>query len=391
MNAGKLVKSVTSDEEGWTVTFSDDTSIYIISREGLKSAVPRLSIDENGYWMVSYDGTSYIYLLDNSGNRVQSKGKDGADGKDGQDGKDGANGKDGQDGADGKDGQDGKDGADGKDGQDGKDGANGKDGQDGKDGADGKDGLTPETISVRVIINNLGCYAFELYSTLEPDKIFDVINTSYSANPATVISSIVRNDIDDLITISMADGSTFTFKIDPTLSTQHNCDISSVKLFLKDNREYLLRDITADISGNNVNILIPYICDISNMKLTVELYNKDAYVVENINEALDLTKRHNLTVSHPDGSTKTYTVNTRVFTGLPIMTIETENRFLPSDKNTYVTGTIDISQTNEFPTGFSASTSLKGRGNATWGYPKKPYRIKLDKKASIFDIPADKS
>ncbi|MDE6668588.1 MAG: DUF4988 domain-containing protein, partial [Muribaculaceae bacterium] len=101
MNAGKLVKSVSSDEEGWTVTFSDNTSIYIISREGLKSAVPRLSIDETGYWMVSYDGNSYIYLLDNSGNRVQSTGKDGLDGKDGQDGKDGLDGKDGQDGKDG--------------------------------------------------------------------------------------------------------------------------------------------------------------------------------------------------------------------------------------------------------------------------------------------------
>ena len=26
---------------------------------------------------------------------------------------------------------------------------------------------------------------------------------------------------------------------------------------------------------------------------------------------------------------------------------------------------------------------MKGRGNSTWGYPKKPYRLKLNKKAEI--------
>ena len=32
---------------------------------------------------------------------------------------------------------------------------------------------------------------------------------------------------------------------------------------------------------------------------------------------------------------------------------------------------------------YTGKTEVKGRGNSTWGYPKKPYRLKLDKKSEI--------
>lgn len=34
---------------------------------------------------------------------------------------------------------------------------------------------------------------------------------------------------------------------------------------------------------------------------------------------------------------------------------------------------------------------MKGRGNSTWGYPKKPYNIKLDSKAKLFGMEKAKS
>lgn len=33
---------------------------------------------------------------------------------------------------------------------------------------------------------------------------------------------------------------------------------------------------------------------------------------------------------------------------------------------------------------------IRGRGNATFGYPKKPYKIKLDEKSEILGMPSDK-
>ena len=38
----------------------------------------------------------------------------------------------------------------------------------------------------------------------------------------------------------------------------------------------------------------------------------------------------------------------------------------------------------------NASSSFKGRGNSTWTYPKKPYAIKLDKKAEVLGMPKHK-
>ncbi|MBQ0006702.1 MAG: CotH kinase family protein [Alistipes sp.] len=43
-------------------------------------------------------------------------------------------------------------------------------------------------------------------------------------------------------------------------------------------------------------------------------------------------------------------------------------------------GTVDL----------DASTSIRGRGNTTWEYPKKPYTIKLDSKSKVLGMPSDK-
>ena len=66
------------------------------------------------YWTLNGE-----WMLDDTGNKIPTTGKDG---KDGQDGTDGADGAPGQDGADGADGAPGQDGAAGTPGQDGKPG-----------------------------------------------------------------------------------------------------------------------------------------------------------------------------------------------------------------------------------------------------------------------------
>ena len=210
---------------------------------------------------------------------------------------------------------------------------------------------------------------------------------------SSVISSITKDDGADIITITIADGTVFYFKVDPSLSINKECDIRTFKLLLKDNPEVLLSDITATVNGQYIDILIPYICDVSRVIPFIELVNENSEIEEmGLLQGIDLTKKQVMTISNQDGNRKEYVIRTRVFTGLPIVRIETENRYVSPDKNEYVNGTIDISKTNEFPTGFSSGIKLKGRGNATWiAYPKKPYRIKLDDKASVFDMASDKS
>ncbi len=39
---------------------------------------------------------------------------------------------------------------------------------------------------------------------------------------------------------------------------------------------------------------------------------------------------------------------------------------------------------------YSGTLQMRGRGNSTWGYPKKPYKLKLDSKASLMGIAKNK-
>ncbi len=74
-------------------------------------------------------------------------------------------------------------------------------------------------------------------------------------------------------------------------------------------------------------------------------------------------------------------------TNLPTVTIHTENNVDPYDKVNQITSTITIiSQDGKHILSEPGTTRL--RGNASLNFPKKPYRIKFDKKQNILDAPA---
>ena len=51
-------------------------------------------------------------------------------------------------------------------------------------------------------------------------------------------------------------------------------------------------------------------------------------------------------------------------------------------KDSYESGTLTVNGKSTYESCI-VKTEIKGRGNSTWGYPKKPYRLKLNKKAEI--------
>lgn len=78
---------------------------------------------------------------------------------------------------------------------------------------------------------------------------------------------------------------------------------------------------------------------------------------------------------------------------LPVVRITTDGGAAIADKKNYVPGTIEISDTEHLyseETVFKAAMGIRGRGNSTWSWPKKPWKVKLDKKASVLGMPADK-
>jgi len=73
-----------------------------------------------------------------------------------------------------------------------------------------------------------------------------------------------------------------------------------------------------------------------------------------------------------------------VNTGLPVVYINTEDEKPVVSKDDYVNGNMIIKNEGEIVS--ENSMRIKGRGNATWTYEKKPYKIKLDKKAPILGM-----
>ncbi|MBJ2188098.1 MAG: CotH kinase family protein [Muribaculaceae bacterium] len=73
---------------------------------------------------------------------------------------------------------------------------------------------------------------------------------------------------------------------------------------------------------------------------------------------------------------------------LPVMYINTENHEEIKSKEDYLAATYYIEGVDGFGTAETPlALQIRGRGNYTWtGYDKKPYRLKLDKKAELFGM-----
>ncbi|MBR3382991.1 MAG: CotH kinase family protein [Clostridia bacterium] len=77
---------------------------------------------------------------------------------------------------------------------------------------------------------------------------------------------------------------------------------------------------------------------------------------------------------------------------LPKLFIDAAEDFENIDRETWVDASYTLTLgTKEFSSGdYEGTGKVKGRGNSSWAYPKKPYSIKLDSKASWLDIPKTK-
>lgn len=78
---------------------------------------------------------------------------------------------------------------------------------------------------------------------------------------------------------------------------------------------------------------------------------------------------------------------------IPVVRLATENAAEIVSKDDYLNGTIRIEDPSRHFSDvdvYEGTMRIRGRGNSTWGMPKKPYRIKLDKKASLLGLAPEK-
>lgn len=77
-------------------------------------------------------------------------------------------------------------------------------------------------------------------------------------------------------------------------------------------------------------------------------------------------------------------------TGLPVVCIDTEGGKTIDSKEDYVNAAFSILGRGGYDDLESIACGIRGRGNTTWTWPKKPYLIKLDEKTSVLGMPKHK-
>lgn len=101
-----------------------------------------------------------------------------------------------------------------------------------------------------------------------------------------------------------------------------------------------------------------------------------------------------LTVCSSSGERMSFAyVNPEFEARLPMVNITTEGGKSITSKEDYVNGKLSIINPDNkygFADGFSADMKIRGRGNSTWGMPKKPWKIKFNEKQCLFNMSTDK-
>lgn len=520
------VDAVTEGTGGWNVEFSDGSNIVLYNgadgadgtdgkdgqdgkdgadgedgkdgadgqdgvdgKNGRDGITPYLLIDQDGYWAVSYDGgNSFTRLMDNNGNYVKAQGPQGEKGEQGSQG------------------EQGETGAQGPQGDKGEQGEQGPQGEQGEKGDEG--------LSVRVVVNQDGYYTYEMYYGSSPENVVDVVVTPFPADESRVLSSISQDDVTKVITLTLANGESFTFnmefniptsiailttsdvvlgkgtsasfefRVNPSSAlfdydvTSEDCAIeldqvgvsrvssyvtapthyrlakveqvynavgelkvgqyratiedlnlsasyheqvalvlsvadgngnpiqisssainvraatnefASFSFLASDNNGKVLTDVQVPVA-DNMSVCIPYLADF-NLVVSFST-NGEAVYVDNVEQhsgksVQDFSEPVTYKVRSVDGDVRSYVVSV-TNSGLPIVAIATPDAQSITSKEKWMNdATMTIIKDGK--TDYSGTMSIRGRGNTTWSaYPKKPYALKLDSKASILGMPKHK-
>lgn len=77
-----------------------------------------------------------------------------------------------------------------------------------------------------------------------------------------------------------------------------------------------------------------------------------------------------------------------LFSNLPVLYIDTDDGAEPTSAKEEHAAWLFMQGNDEFTSQYDGATTVKVRGNSTKGYPKKPWKLKLDKKTNLCDLNA---
>lgn len=210
-------------------------------------------------------------------------------------------------------------------------------------------------------------------------------------------SGVTQNDFSNPVTYTVVaeDGSKKNYTV--IVSKSSVAELVSFS-FLPTSNSELEKTATGLIQEQNINLSIPYAVSLD--KLIADFTFKGRTVMVGNTEQTSGITQNNFSspvtyeVVADDGTKKNYTVTVlKDPKRIPSLYLTTDGGAEILDKENYVSSTIRMDDLDKYYSdnvSFTTRTGIRGRGNSTWGMPKKPYRMKLDSKASLLGLPSDK-
>ena len=164
--------------------------------------------------------------------------------------------------------------------------------------------------------------------------------------------------------------------------------------FTKENNpNAVLKDIHMTVEGKNIQISTPFISR-PQLKATFESNAEKIFVngveQESATSINDFSSPVTYKVVSAKGKEEEYVV-TLSYSGLPVVIINTPNQAtIPSKHEDWLEEATITILNPDGSEDYAGTTNIRGRGNTTWNYPKKPYALKLDEKAEILGMPKHK-
>ena len=208
------------------------------------------------------------------------------------------------------------------------------------------------------------------------------LSTIYDEDATLVLS--VANSIGTPVQVS---SSAFGVKYTGNIFTSFS--------FLKEHNPALSEDIHIALDGRfNYTHYTPYNLDLTQLVASFET-NGEKVLANNIEQVSsvsinDFSTPLTYTIISANGEVNRYTFEI-VKSGLPILYINTPNESeIPNKYQDWLSNCEMRLYNSDGSVDFEGTTNIRGRGNSTWYFAKKPYALKLESKASILGMPKHK-
>lgn len=156
----------------------------------------------------------------------------------------------------------------------------------------------------------------------------------------------------------------------------------------KKNNPHLSEDVIFNIKNDTISGVLKNYFFSSLPTFTTNATTVEIDGLEQIsgNNTVDFRKPITYNLKSETGSVKKYVVDINWDDALAHIHIETEGAAPIVSKDDYLNAKLTIKGQSKYKDRvfeFSEKARIKGRGNTTWGWPKKPFKIKLDTKETL--------